>query len=690
MVVVGASDDPARIGGAPISILKKYGYEGKIWGLNPKYATVQGVPCFATPEALPEPVDVAIFSVAAASMKDMLPRLKARGLKGAVVFSAGFGESGAEGKALQAWLRSYARDNGIAVLGPNCVGQISFATRRCLIFGNALTVLPPSGSGRIALLSQSGGVATNIWADAYLAGTRFSHMVTTGNEADLGVVEFLDYLADDPDTDAVIGYIEALEDGAAFCRAAARMRRAGKPLVMIKVGKSPAGRDAVASHTGLLSSDDAGYQAAFDRHGVIRAHTLQDLNDYARVLSLKGAKPKITAATTSGGAGVYVADLCAELGIELSVLSKRTEARLREFVPSFGRVRNPVDLTAQVVNDVSILETGLQVLLDDPSTGVLLFLLSGKGSKAQSEQVIAVFKRLQEKTSKTLVVSWLGVTDEVRARAAQNGILVYQDPGRFLRPLREYFKAHAAPARPRKQRLPAVPAGKQGRSRLARPAASVALTRSMEGRMVLPEPECLRLVEAAGVRCPKRWLVGSDADVRRHARKVRYPCVLKIVAPVYAHKSEAGGVVVGIANAAELLRAWRRMRRRLKASEAMIVEQIGRGVEVLVGCMRDETFGTRLTIGAGGLWTNFAADAVTLIPPFDEDYIRASLQRLSIWGPLSGARGQKKGAVDELVRAIAGIAATGLALRDVVSEFECNPVIVTEKAAIPVDAIAFA
>lgn len=689
MVIVGASDDPARIGGAPISILKKYGYAGTIWGLNPKYSTVQGVPCFARPEDLPGNVDVAIFSVAASSMKDMLPRLKARGLKGAVVFSAGFGESGAEGRALQDWLRAYARDNGIAILGPNCVGQISFATRRCLIFGNALTVLPPSEAGRIALLSQSGGVATNIWADAYLAGTRFSHMVTTGNEADLGVVEFLDYLADDPQTDAVIGYIEALEDGAAFCRAAERMRRAGKPLVMIKVGKSPAGRDAVSSHTGLLSSDDAGYQAAFDRHGVIRAHTLQDLNDYARVLSLKGAKPKITAATTSGGAGVYVADLCAELGIELAVLSEETEARLREFVPSFGRVRNPVDLTAQVVNDISILETGLKVLLDDPSTGVLLFLLSGKGSKAQSEQVIEVFKRLQAGTDKTLVISWLGVTDEVRSRAAANGILVYQDPGRFLRPLRDYFRAHAAPAGRNASRAPAASAGKPVKARLAKLAAGAALTRSKEGRMVIPEPDCLRLLEEAGVTCPKRWFVRSDADVKALGKKVRFPCVLKVAAPVYAHKSEAGGVVVGIASAAELLRAWQGMRKRLKATEALVVEQVGRGVEVLVGCLRDETFGMRLTLGAGGLWANFAADSVTLVPPFDADYIRASLKKLSIWGALSGARGQKKAAVDELVRTIAGIAATGLALRDSVSEFECNPVIVTEKAAIPVDAIAF-
>ena len=687
MVIVGASDDPTRIGGAPISILRKYGYPGKIFGLNPKYSTVQGVPCYATPEGLPQDVDVAIFSLAAASMKDMLPRLKAKGLKGAVVFSAGFGESGAEGRALQDWLRRYARENGIAILGPNCVGQISFATRRCLIFGNALTVFPPADAGRVALLSQSGGVATNIWADAVLAGTKFSHMVTTGNEADLGVVEFLDYLADDPGTDAVLGYIEALEDGGAFCRAAARMRRAGKPLVMIKVGKSPTGRDAVSSHTGLLSSDDAGYQAAFDRHGVIRAQTLEDLNSYARVLSLRGVKPKITAATTSGGAGVYVADLCSELGIEMSSLSQRTEERLREIVPSFGRVRNPVDLTAQVVNDVSILEKGLRILLEDPSTGVLLFLLSGKGSKAQSEQVIEVFQRLQAGTDKTLVISWLGVTDEVRARGTAAGLLVYQDPGRFLRPLKDYFRVQGE-AEKRAAKRP-VPRERPVPAALKKAAQSLRLVPSAEGRQVIPEADCMDLLEAAGVKGPKRWRVRAEAELRTVARKVKYPCVLKVSVPVLSHKSDVGGVVVGIDSAAALLRAWRGMKKRLKVTEVLVVEQVGKGVEVLVGAMRDATFGLRLTVGAGGVWTNFAADSVTLIPPFDEAYILDRLKTLAIWAPLSGARGQKKAAVDELVRVIAGIATTAQALGGTLAEFECNPVIVTDKAAIPVDAIGF-
>ena len=674
-------------------LLKKYGYAGKIYGLNPKYGSIQGLPCFAEPEDIQGSVDVAIFCVAAERIRNLLPRLKRKGLKGAVIFSAGFGESGDDGKALQKWLTDYTRRHGIATLGPNCVGQISFATGRPLIFANALINLPAAPAGRVALLSQSGGVATNIWADAVLSGTRFSHLITTGNEADLDFADYLSYLADDKETDAVIGYIEALKDGEAFCAAATKMQANGKPVILIKVGTSAAGRDAVSSHTGQLSTDDAGYQAAFDRHAVIRASSLQDLNDYARVFSLQNAKPKITAVTTSGGAGVYVADLCADLGIEMGRLSKETEAALAKIVPSYGRVRNPVDLTAQVVNDISILEASLQILLNDPETGILLFLLSGKGTPEQSAQVIAVFKKLQSKTAKKVVICWLGVTEEVRRKGSEAGLLVYQDPARFLRPLRDYFRVFRGAAA-------SLTSGKAARPRSPKPSTGLqpainlshlrkGFARGENGRDLLTERQSMGLLKRFGVDCPRCWYAGSAAEIGKIAKQTSYPCVMKIVEPVIAHKSDAGGVVSGIASEAELSAAWISMASRLKAREVMVVEQVESGMEVLVGCLRDETFGMRLTVGSGGIWTNFVSDAVTLIPPFTEAYIRSILPRLTIWAPMNGARGQPKLAVDNLVRTIEGIARVGWALRHEIREFECNPVIVTRRRAVAVDAIGF-
>jgi acetyltransferase len=685
VVVVGASEDQTRIGGTPIVLLRKYGFEGPIYGINPKYNRVQDCLCFASPEHLPEEVDVAIFAVSAAMVKQTLPGLRDKGLKGAVILSAGFGEAGEDGRELQRWISGFAARHRIAMLGPNCVGQISFARGRSLTFANAVLANPRMPTGRIALLSQSGGVATNLWADAALTGVGFSHMITTGNEADLGVAEYLAYLAEDPATEGVLGYIEGLKDGAAFCQAAAMMRERRKPLVLMKVGTSADGQDAMASHTGKLSSEDAGYQAAFDRHGVIRVSTLEALNDAARVFSLREIQPKVTVATTSGGAGVYVADLCAELGIGFSRLSASTEQRLAEFVPSYGRVRNPVDLTAQVVNDMSILASSLRILLDDPDTGILLFLLSGKGTEAQSEAAIRLFTKVQAETTKTLVICWLGVAETVRRRAAQAGLLVYQDPVRFLRPLRD--RLHHALSREHENEAAANAALEH--SDPARAPLDIArrLVTLADGSRILPERAALDLLETLGVDCPRRWFVRSEDEARALARTVSFPCVMKLVDPVVAHKSDVGAVALGLSDEAALLAAWRDMAARLRAREVMVAEQLQGGAEVLVGCVRDPTFGMRIALASGGVWANALRDSVTLVPPFTKPYVRSCLPRLAIWARLAGERGQGAMAVDQLVEAIAGIADFAWTGRELLREFECNPVIVTRHRAVAVDAL---
>jgi len=682
-VVVGASADVARIGGATVSLLKKYGYAGRLYGLNPKYSEVQGIPCFASAEALPDGVEMAVFCVASEAVRELLPVLRRKGLKGAVVYSSGFGETGAAGRELQAWLRDYARAHGIAVLGPNCAGMVSFARGRALAFTTSLMERPPARPGRIALVSQSGGVATNIMADGLASGVRFSHVITTGNEADLTVSDFLSHLADDDDTDAVLGYIEGLDDGAAFCAAARRMQEAGKPLILMRAGLSEAGQAAAASHTGKMSSGGAGFDAAFERYGVIRARTFQELNDHARLFARPGIDPRVTVVSTSGGAGVYVADLCAELGIPLGSLGPETEAALAGIVPHYGRIRNPVDLTAQVVNDMSILERSMSLLLDDPGTGILLFLLSGKGTVEQSQSVIELFQALQARSRKLIAICWLGVDETVRLRAAQAGLMVCQEPARVLEPLRSYLAFHA--------RAEAADE-RHGERPLAAPEAFPPAALQAAGRTggMLSERACMKLLASLGVDCVRRQFARSEDEVAAIGAAMAYPCVMKVSEPVLAHKSDRGGVRTHIGGVDELRAAWRQMQAGLGATEVVIAEQVGPGTEILVGAMRDPAFGLRLTLGSGGIWVNVLNDAVTLIPPFTEAEIRRALTRLGVWQPLSGARGQRPGAVDELVATIAGIARFALAAMEHLAEFECNPIIVTDRRAVVVDAIGFA
>lgn len=690
VLIVGASDDPNRIGGAPIALLKKYGFEGAIYGLHPRHKEVQGVLCFQEPAEVPGQVDVAIYCIGSEKIKDVLPKLADKGIKGLVIFSSGFAEAGPEGQRLQAWLEDFVQAHGIAVLGPNCVGLVSFARRRALSFANAPSLLPKMEPGKVAILSQSSGVATNIWADGVLSGVRFSHLLGTGNEAGLEYSDYLCFLAEDEDTEIVLGYIEALKDGAKFCAAAAEMQRRRKPLVLLRAGRSALGQEAISSHTGRLSSADAAYQAAFDRYGVIRANSLQDLNDHARAFSLAASEPKVVAATTSGGAGVYIADLCDEVGIEMVKLSPQTELKLQRILPNFGRLRNPVDLTAQVVNDITILTSSVQVLLNDKATGILLFVISGKGTPEQSEEVIRTFQALQQTSKKPIVICWLAVPDHVRARAAEAGLMVYSDPARFLRPLGAHFKLRQAP----ESQVAARSSDHKAPSTTKPLSAATDLSNAIvirDGRGILSERVSVEILRSAGVDCSLQTYARSAQELRQKAKETRSTrFVMKISEPVIVHKSDVGGVVANLTSEQELAAAWDDMVTKLGAKEVLLSEQIEAGVEIIVGCSVDQTFGLRLTVGSGGIWANFLNDAVTLIPPFDEAYILSSLQRLSVWAALSGARGQRPYAVDRLVQTIIGIADVAKALQPTITEFECNPVIVTENRAVVVDAVGFA
>src|SRR5690606_1171453 len=283
---------------------------------------------------------------------------------------------------------------------------------------------------------------------------------------------------------------------------------------------------------------------------------------------------------------------------------------------------------------------------------------------------------------------WLGVPEDVRSRGREAGLIVYHDPARFLRPLKHCFAARRrAAGDPRARTVPATTHAKAGDAvghdaqRADRPAPAFDGARLRErlrpgedGSRVLGELDCMELLRANGIDTPRHWRARSEEELRSVAAQASYPCVVKMVDPVLAHKSDVGAVVVGIDCADALLDAWRGMVGRLGAREVLVAEQIEKGVEVLVGCVRDETFGVRLTIGAVGVGPTFIREAVTLVPPFDEAYLRDSLERLSLWAPIAGARGQEKLAADALVETVARLAGLGSALcTEVLREFECNP-----------------
>ncbi len=432
----------------------------------------------------------------------------------------------------------------------------------------------------------------------------------------------------------------------------------------------------------MRSTTDSGYQAAFERYGIIRVQTLLELTDYARVFGMENLGPDLSVTTTTGGTGVYVADIASELGIPLTEFREETVARIEEIIPHFGRAQNPADLTLQTLNDPEVLERTIDLVMAEPDTGVVLFLFGGRGGKQQSAEMISNFARIQERAPNPLILSWLGVADEVRRRGSEAGLHIYSDPSRFLRPFaallgpRAGFEAALAPKPPVFNRAVGDP-GLDADDLIANPGE----------RPILDEWRAMALVEEAGVSTPRRWRVTSDDELEAAAKAARFPCVAKLLEPALAHRSDVGGVVTGIASAQALAEVWQRMHSEFAAEVLLIAEQCPPGLEILVGGVGDATFGQRVVVGAGGIWTDRADDAVTLIPPFDDAYIEERLRGLKLWPRLAGERGQSALAVDRLVATVRAIADIAWREREVLNEFECNPIIVTETDAIAVDAL---
>ncbi len=682
VVVVGASDNPERIGGKPLSLLRRFGFEGEVFGVNPKYDEVQGYKSVRSISDLPSGVEFAIIAVPAPAVVEALEELGKKGLQAAAVFTSGFAEAGAAGIELQRRMRELAYRYGIAVNGPNCVGTISFVNKRPATFASSISVLAPGKIGRVALVSQSGGFAPSIWADAMLAGTGFSHVFTTGNEAVLGFGDYLHLLADDPDTDVVLGYIEGLEDGQEFCSAAEALRRAGKPLVLIKPGRSEDVARVVASHTGQMAGHHEAFRAAFAKHGVIEVETFESLIDHARVLSEPGAVDPLAIATTSGGVGVYLTDTCQSHGVELAKLSEATEVRLSKLIPDFGTTKNPVDVTAQVVNNSASLKQALLALADDDVTNTILFVLNGKAEEDKAREVVEIVGGIQKTVRKPIFTSWLGVPQNIQQMATAGGMKLFSDPARLIPPLGNLrrWKRELSVRRDAYETFP--------RSQGAAIIEPDDLSRDSEGEVLLDEWQGMALAEKYMLNVPKRWRIDADRPFEMQGADVTFPCVIKLLKPTVAHKSRMGGVIAGIRNVAELEKAWEQLR-TIGATAAIVEEQVqGSGLELVVGVATDVTFGQRIVLGAGGVNTNEEDDFVTLIPPVSEEYVRSSMEKLRLWKRIENEGAMVAQVVTWATDTIGKMCVLQLAEKGTLAEVECNPLLVTDRGLIAVDVLA--
>jgi acyl-CoA synthetase (NDP forming) len=671
IAVVGASDDPVKIGGRPLAFLLRHGYAGRVFPVNPSRATVQGLPAFPSIAAIPEAVDLAVVVVPAERVLAALEEAAAKGIRAAIVFSSGFAEVGETGRAQQARLRALAERTGLRIIGPNCQGFAHLPSRLVATFASPF-LDTGLATGPIAMVSQSGAMAGMIYEMARAAGLGLNYWVSTGNEADVQAAEILAEVVEDPETRVALCYLEDVKDAGRLRLALARAHRRGVPVFVLKSGRSAAGRRAASSHTGALAGEDAVYEAAFAEWGAIRCADPTELLTLPQAfLRYQEAGHRVAVVSNSGGLGVLSVDLCADLGLAPAEFSPETTAVLRGALPDFAAAANPVDLTAQMLTDPGMLMRVLPALERDPGVDAIVFQIALLGAATDLARLVADVASVARHTRKVVAVSCpqRPVVDAFRA----GGVLAFEDPSVALRSLA--CLARATLRRP----------GWLERTAIALPPPAVAPTLP-PGRGsgdFLNEWESQRLLAPYHLPLVDTVFISAAAAAPDAADQLGYPVVVKICSAALPHKSDVGGVALGLSDRAAVVEACRRIEAEVAArapgaaTEGFLVQRQARGaLELALGVKTDPVFGPVVMVGSGGILIEVLRDFRLLLTPIDAAAAREALRALRI-GPLwEGVRGSGpldlEAAVDLLVRL--GEAARGLS--PTVSEIDLNPVLV--------------
>ncbi|WP_338664895.1 acetate--CoA ligase family protein [Pararoseomonas sp. SCSIO 73927] len=664
VAVIGASGDPTRIGGRPIASMLGRGYAGTILPVNPNRDRVQGLVAYPSVADLPMVPDAAIIAVPADSAEATIEALGARGTRAAVLFSAGFAEMGEAGAAAQDRLVAAARRHGMRLLGPNCIGLLNTALGYYGTFSTSLERGYPE-AGPIGIASQSGAYGMHLFSMARDAGMGLSVCATTGNEADVNVGDLIGWMADDPQTEVIAAYSEGIRDATSFLAALERARRNRKPVVMMKVGRSEVGSAAAQSHTASIAGDDAVTDAVLSEFGVVRARTTEELLDIARLATRRiyPAGNTLGVLTISGGAGVLISDAAGDAGLPVPPMPEAAQEALRAAIP-FCAPRNPVDCTAQVLNDVSLLGYFAEVLVRDGGYGsILCFMTHAAGAPSFAPRMREVLRGVREAyPDRLFVLSALADPPLVR-EFERDGFAVFPDPSRAVVAIRAMGRfgdafAAAPPAPP-----PAPP-----------PVTLPDRTPS--------EAEAKRILAAAGIEAAPERACATAEEAVAAAEAIGYPVVLKILSPDILHKSEIGGVLLDRADAAAVREGFALLLERAAGAApgariegVLVAKQLSGGVECILGVHRDPVFGPVAMFGLGGIFVEVLRDVSFRRCPFGEAEAEAMIRSIRGAPLLLGARGRPPADIPALARMLSRLSAFAVAAGPRLAGIDLNPVL---------------
>ena len=678
VAIVGASRQKGKVGYEILKNMIDAGYPGEIYPVNRKAEEIEGLKCYPELASIGKVPELVILVIPAKIVPDLMQECGKIGTKSVVIITAGFKEVGREGKALEDRVVQIAKQAGIRVIGPNCLGLIVPANKLNASFGGDL---PAAGS--IAYLSQSGALLAAILDMANANGIGFSKLVSIGNKADVDELDLIKAVSDDEDTKVIAGYLENITDGDVFVRQAEQISHI-KPILLIKSGGTSAGAKAASSHTGSLAGSETAYESAFERAGIIRCDSIKQQFDYAQAFANQPlpAGSRVAVITNAGGPGIMAADSIERRGLTFAKLDERTIDKLSSELPPAANVHNPIDILGDALAERY--SFALSVVLDDPNVDIVLILLTPQAmteAEATAEQIVKISR---EKPEKPILVCFLGaskVADGVKV--LREGLIPQYDATdnavATIKVMSEYLRWRSRP----KRVVKLFPVNR-------RKVENIVERHLRQGIREVGETEAKEILEAYGFVTPKGSIATTAEQAANIAQQLGFPVVLKIWSPDILHKTDVGGVKVGLRTEQEVKDAFDLMMYRVpkKLPEAQILgvlvqEMCSSGKEVILGMNRDPHFGPLMMFGMGGIMVEVLKDVSFYLAPLTADEAKQMLVNTRTYRMLKGVRGQEGVDIDKIAEGLQRLSQLVTEFPQI-REMDINPYVVGPEGTTPI------
>lgn len=676
LAIVGASDNPTRIGGRPMSYMLKPEFKGICYPVNPNRETIQGVTSYPSLRALPDDIDFAIIAVPAAQVAGQVRDAAEKGAKAALIFSSGFAEMGEEGAALQDELYLVGKNNNIRIIGPNCLGLFNASEHFYATFTSSIDRATPRPGG-LAIASQSGAYGSHIYMSCHERGLGIGQWVTTGNEVDIEVAEVIKMYAAEESVHTILAYVESIKNGPLMIEALEAARANKKPVVITKVGRSEVGAAAASSHTASLAGEDAIYDAIFKQYGAYRVQSTEEMIDVA-VAARPRIYPvgkKVGLVTISGGAGILMADAASDLSLDVAPMPIDAQEEMKKVLP-FAAPRNPVDVTAQFFNDLSLIPKFTKAMLDRGGyDGLVGFWTSVAGSPLLGKPLLEYLKHTMKDYPDRLFLHVMLAPQEMCEAYEKEGFPTFTDPTRALAALKAMMHFGMSFA------------DKADVNEIALPT-SVTLPNAST------EQQAKAILQHFGLSMVQDELASTADAVMNVVEKHSSEMVMKISSPDILHKSDVGGVVLHLKTAQEAAIAFEDMMASVKKLEpnaqidgVLLTPMVEEGVDMILGARIDPIFGPLVMIGMGGVHAEIFKDVAFMRAPVSAAQARSMVDSLKLRALLDGPRGAAVSDVNALVDAIVKMSVFAASHEQQLDSAEINPLRVLPNGCVGLDAL---